>query len=196
MIFDGRAATRFQGADDTTIRIEAESSSSMLSTVLRVDTARYRCLSWRWIVDAATLGGTDLGKRGGDDRHLIVSLGFAFDAASAGLATRMRHALARQRAGRDVPGHVLFYVWGGDHPRGTWIRSPYLDGVGFIQVVEPAPGPRARWVEASVDFVADFETRFSRPAPEVIEVAVGGDTDDTRTRSVGRIADLAFKERC
>lgn len=196
MLFPGRAATRFEGTDQKTIRVEADGSSSMLSTALRVDTTRYRCLSWRWSVDAATLGGTDLGKRGGDDRHLIVSLGFAFDPDSAGIAERVRHALARQRAGRDVPGRVLLYVWGGDHPRGAWIRSPYLEGAGFIRVLEPAPGPRQQWLEVTVDFVTDFEARFSRPAPEVVELAIGGDTDDTRTRSVGRIAELGFKERC
>jgi hypothetical protein len=196
LLFQGREATLFQSAGERTIRIEAQGSSSMLSAPLRVDTSRYRCLSWRWSVDETTLGPTDLGKRGGDDRHLIVSLGFAFEPDKAGIGERMRHALARQHAGRDVPGRVLFYVWGGDHPRGAWIKSPYMDGAGFIRVVEPAPGPRARWLEVTVDYVADFEARFARPAPEIVELAIGGDTDDTRTRSIGRIADLAIKERC
>jgi hypothetical protein len=48
----------------------------------------------------------------------------------------------------------------------------------------------------SVDFVADYERRFARPAPPVIEVAIGADSDDTGTRTQGRIADLVFKPRC
>lgn len=194
--FRGRQPTRFASDGPATIRVEAVASSSMLWRPLRIDPVQHRCLVWRWIVDESTLDGTDLGRRGGDDRHLIVSLGFAYDPERAGLGERMRYAMARQQAGREIPARVLFYVWGGRHPRGTWIASPYMDGAGFIRVIEPAPGPRQRWTEVVVDFVTDFEARFGTPVPPVVEVAVGGDTDDTGARTVGRIANIAFRDRC
>lgn len=196
IVFRGREPTRFEAEGAATIRIDATASSSMLSTSIQADPARHRCLSWRWIVDESSLPATDLARRGGDDRHLIVSIGFAHDPERAGVAERMRYAMARQQAGREIPARVLLYVWGGAHPRGSWIRSPYMDGAGYLHVVEPAPGPRGRWVEAAVDFVADFEARFAAPAPPVVEIAVGADTDDTGTRTRGRIADLALKPRC
>lgn len=196
MVFRGRQATRFESAGAATIRVDGSGSSSMLSTPLRIDPAEYRCLTWRWIVDESTLPPTDLGKRGGDDRHLIVSLGFAYDPARASLGERMRYTLARQQAGREIPARVLFYVWGGAHPRDAWLASPYMDGAGFIKVVEPAPGPRARWVDVAVDFAADFEARFGMAPPPVVELALGGDTDDTGTRTQGRIADIRVKPRC
>lgn len=194
--FRGRSPTRFEPYGAHGLRIVTDSSSSMLSIGVRIDPATHRCLSWRWRVDDATIPATDLDKRGGDDRNLIVSLGFAFDPDSATLGERMRHGLARQRAGRVIPGHILFYVWGGTHPRGAWISSPYMEGAGAIRVVEPSPGDHGVWREVSVDFAADFRARFDRPAPLVIELAVGGDSDDTTSRSSGRIADLSFKPQC
>lgn len=194
--FRGRSPTRFEPDGAHGLRVVTDSSSSMLSIGVRIDPATHRCLSWRWRVDDATIPATDLGQRGGDDRDLIVSLGFAYDPDSATLGERMRHGLARQRAGRVIPGHVLFYVWGGSHPRGAWISSPYMDGAGAIRVVEPSPGERGTWREVSVDFAADFRARFNRTVPVVIELAVGGDSDDTRSRSSGRIADLSFKPQC
>lgn len=196
MEFRGRQPTRFAVDGPAGIRVEATSASSMLWRPLRIEPAQHRCLVWKWIVDESTLEGTDLGKRGGDDRHLIVSLGFAYDSQRAGLGERVRYAMARQQAGREIPARVLFYVWGGTHARGAWIASPYMDGAGFIRIVEPAPGPRGRWLDVAVDFVADFEARFGMPPPPVVEIAIGGDTDDTGTRTVGRIADIAVRARC
>ncbi len=91
---------------------------------------------------------------------------------------------------------MLFYVWGGTHARDAWISSPYMEGAGAIRVIEPSPGPLGRWQDVVIDFAADFRARFDRPVPPVIEVAVGADSDDTRSRSSGRITDLAFKPRC
>lgn len=196
LVFSGRAPTLFRALDAATVAIEASGTSSMLTRQLRVETSSFRCLSWRWMVDESTLPATDLARRGGDDRNLIVSLGFAADPAESGLAERLRQALARQHAGRDVPGRALLYVWGGAHPRDGWVESPYMHGAGQIRVVEPSPGPRGRWQQVSIDFVADFEARFRRRAPPVVELAIGADADDTGTRTLGRIADLTFKERC
>lgn len=196
LLFPGRAATQFLGLDPRTVGIEAVGSSSMLTRSVDAATAGHRCLAWRWMVEEATLPATDLARRGGDDRHLVVSLGFAASPADEGIATRLKRAVARQYTGREVPGSALLYVWGGAHPRGAWVESPYMPGAGQIRIVEPSPGPRGRWLEVSVDFVADYEARFARPAPPIVEVAIGADSDDTGTRTLGRIADMVFKPRC
>lgn len=196
LLFPGREPTQFLGLDAAAVRIQSDGSSSMLTRSIDGAHAGHRCLAWRWMVEDSTLPATDLGRRGGDDRHLIVSLGFAASPADEGMAARLRRALARQQTGREVPGSALLYVWGGAHPRDGWVESPYMPGAGHIRIVEPAPGPRGRWLEVSVDFVADYERRFARPAPPVVEVAIGADSDDTGTRTQGRIADLVFKPRC
>jgi hypothetical protein len=196
LLFAGRAPTQFEGVDTATVRVQAIGSSSMLTRSVDGGAAGFRCLAWRWMVEDSTLPATDLARRGGDDRHLLVSLGFAPVPADEGIAARLRRAIARQQAGREVPGSALLYVWGGAHPRDGWIDSPYMAGAGQIRVVEPAPGPRGQWVEVSVDFVADYEARFARPVPPVVELAIGADSDDTGTRTSGRIADLVFKTRC
>ncbi|MBL8700914.1 MAG: DUF3047 domain-containing protein [Alphaproteobacteria bacterium] len=196
ILFRGRKPTRFESAGGATISVDAEASSSMLSTPLGFDPSAFRCVAWRWIVDESTLPATDLSRRGGDDRHLIVSIGFAFEPDRASLSERMRYALARQQAGRDIPARVLFYVWGGAHPRDSWLASPYMDGAGFIRVVEPAPGPHGRWIDVAVDVAADYEARFAAPPPPVVEIAIGSDSDDTNARTRGRIGDLAIKPRC
>jgi hypothetical protein len=196
LLFAGRAPTQFEGIDAATVRVQAVGSSSMLTRSVDGGAAGFRCLAWRWMVEESTLPATDLGRRGGDDRHLLVSLGFAPVPQDESIAARLRRAIARQQAGQEVPGSALLYVWGGAHPRDGWVESPYMPGAGQIRVVEPSPGPRGRWVEVSVDFAADYEARFARPAPPVVELAIGADSDDTGTRTLGRIADLVFKTRC
>ncbi len=194
--FRGRTPTRFEADGAQGLRLVAEASSSMLSISVRIDPSTHRCLSWRWRVDDATIPATDLGKRGGDDRNLIVSLGFAYDPETASLGERMRHGLASQQSGRIIPARVLFYVWGGLHVRDTWIDSPYMDGAGAIRIIVPSPGQHGQWQEVSVDFAADFRARFDRPIPLVVELAVGADSDDTTSRSTGRIANLTFTPTC
>ena len=194
--FRERAPVRFEPAEPGAIALTAQAAASMLAYTLRVDPAAMGCLTWRWRLDASTIPPTDLARRGGDDRNLIVAVGFAHDPARRSLGQRLRYDLARLRAGRDIPGRVIFYVWGGAHPAGTWLESPYMEGAGLIRVVEPAPGPLGVWREVRVDVAADYAARFGEPAPPVVELAIGADSDDTASLSAGRIADLAFRPGC
>jgi hypothetical protein len=194
--FRERAPVAFVPAEDGAILVRADAAASMLAVRLRVDPARLRCLSWRWRLDDSTLPATDLARRGGDDRNLIVAVGFAHDAARRSLGQRLRHDLARLRAGREIPGRVIFYVWGGAHAAGSWLDSPYMDGAGVIRVIEPTPGPLGTWRMVRVDVAADYEARFGEPPPEMVELAIGADSDDTVSRTSGRIADLAFRAAC
>ena len=190
--FRDRAPVRFEAAEAGAIALTAEAAASMLAIALRVDPAATGCLAWRWRLDASTMPATDLGRRGGDDRNLIVAVGFAHDPARRSLGQRLRYDLARLRAGREIPGRVIFYVWGGAHAAGTWLDSPYMEGAGLIRVVEPAPGPLGVWREVRVDIAADYAARFGEAPPPVIELAIGADSDDTASFSAGRIAGLAF----
>lgn len=194
--FSGRAPVVFAPAGDDAIALAADGAASMLARRVEVDPSATPCLSWRWIVDAGGVPPTDLGRRGGDDRNLIVAIGFAHEPARRGLGERLRHEAARLRAGRDIPGRVIFYVWGGAHPAGTWLESPWFEGVAMIRVVEPSPGPVGAWREARADVAADYRARFGEEPPRVVEVAIGADSDDTASRAAGRIAGLAFRRAC
>jgi hypothetical protein len=194
--FRERAPVAFTAAAEGAIVVRAEAAASMLAVRVRVDPATRPCLSWRWRLDETTLPATDLARRGGDDRNLIVAVGFAHDPARRSLGQRLRHDLARLRAGREIPGRVIFYVWGGAHAAGSWLDSPYMEGAGVIRVVEPAPGPLGTWRAVRVDVAADYQARFGEPPPEMVELAIGADSDDTASRTSGRIADLAFRPAC
>jgi hypothetical protein len=197
VLFRDRAPVAFTPAgEDDGIAIRAEAAASMLAVRLRVDPAARACLSWRWRLDETTMPPTDLGRRGGDDRNLIVAVGFAHDPARRSLGQRLRYDLARLRAGREIPGRVIFYVWGGAHAVGSWMESPYMDGAGLIRVVEPALGPVGAWRSVQVDVAADYRARFGEAPPAVVELAIGADSDDTASRTSGRIADLAFRPGC
>jgi hypothetical protein len=47
-----------------------------------------------------------------------------------------------------------------------------------------------------VDVAADYRARFGEAPPAVVELAIGADSDDTASRTSGRIADLAFRPGC
>jgi hypothetical protein len=76
--------------------------------------------------------------------------------------------------------------------------APGLDQAGWQEVPfrERAPGPLGTWRAVRVDVAADYQARFGEPPPEMVELAIGADSDDTASRTSGRIADLAFRPAC
>jgi hypothetical protein len=196
MPFRNKTAVEFEADGAHAVRIVADNAASMLTTVLRFEITRFRCLAWRWRVDESTIPPTNLARRGEDDRNLIVSVGFAYVPEQLSLMERLRYGVAKLNAGREIPARVLLYVWGGRHAKDTMIESPYMEGAGFIKVLQPSPGPIGAWQDAEIDLVADYEQAFAAAPSDIVEIAIGANSDDTQMRSAGRIADLTLKPRC
>jgi hypothetical protein len=175
------------------IRIQAQGQASFIARPLRGEAG---CLAWRWRVDAGP-PATDLTRRGGDDRAIAISVGFAGFAPQASLVMRAQHAMAQaSAAGMNLPRSALTYVWGGTGREGAgrpngFFPSPWTGGLSQIRVLRPAEAPRGQWVEELVDLRADWRAAFAgEQVPPMIELAISTDTDDSGARVDAQVENI------
>jgi hypothetical protein len=107
---------------------------------------------------------------------------------------RTKHALAQVVAGdHRLPRSMLVYVWGGTGHETRPFSSPYMHGLGEVYVLRPADAEKGRWFEEKVEVARDWRAAFrGRAVPPVLELVVGTDVDDTRSRLDARIEGLRF----
>ena len=162
------------------------------SSTARWSTEPKRRLLFKWRVDRA-VPPTDLSRASGDDRSLAVHLVFPLDQAKLSFWDRMEHELTRLIA-PPMAGRVLTYVWGGSHPEGTVVANPYMSDMrGKIIVLRSRDDAVGRWFREDIDFVADFEKVFGYRPPAPAFLAISADSDDTGSRTVGAVAEIAFE---
>lgn len=140
--------------------------------------------AWRWQVDEG-VPGTDLRRKGGDDRNLAMYFVFVPQDKAQGLKGKSVRRLLSEDSAR-----VLVYVWGGDHRRGSVLDSPYLGARGKTVVLRGA-GTGAHG--ENVDLAADFSRAFGGQLGALVGLAVSGDSDDTGTRIRASISAMTLR---
>lgn len=143
------------------------------------DTAR-----WSWAVSEG-VPGTDLRKRGGDDRN--ISLYFVLLPKAE--AERLKGVNPR-RLLRNKQARVLVYVWGGAHNRGAVIDSPYLGARGKTIVLRPSGNGSAN---EKVDWGQDAARAFGAGDYALVGLALSGDSDDTDSRIRAQVSNLRIE---
>lgn len=170
------SGTAFGNAPASGIRVRGQAAGGFVRRAL---SGAAQCLSWRWRVDAGP-PATALNRRGGDDRALAISVGFAGWPTHASLWQRAQYGFAQAAAGdHTLPRSVLIYTWGGTGQEPRPFPSPYLAGLGQVRVMQPAAAPRGRWIEQRVDLAADWRATFGGDPPSLLELSISADTDDT-----------------
>ena len=139
--------------------------------------------AWSWAV-AEGVPPTDLTLKGGDDRNLALYFVFLPEAE----AQRLRGGNIRRLLRNDA-ARVLVYVWGGAHPRGAVLDSPYLDERGKTIVLRGAGSGQA---SEDVDIAADYARIFGGQAA-LVGLALSGDSDDTDTNIRAQVSGLALR---
>ena len=137
--------------------------------------------SWNWSV-AQSVPATDLTKKGGDDRNLAIYFVFLPESVAR---TARNDGL---RALLDNPdARVLVYVWGGNHPQGRILPSPYLGPRGRTVAQRPAGTGQT---SETVNLARDYQTAFGAAPEALVGLAVSADSDDTDSRVSAQISDL------
>lgn len=190
--FDGKPANRYRVTAEGAIEVASAGSVSLLYHDVAPELARTPCLAWRWRVDT-TMPPTDIARKGGDDRPVAVYVTFPYDPDEASLAERMQRALIELMQGRDAPGRVLVYMWGGRNSRGSVVASPYLGSFGALVVLRPGDAPLGQWFAEEVDIAKDYARVFKKPARRPDQLAIGADSDDTGLESLAQVAELRFQ---
>lgn len=192
LAFSGAPPARFTGLADGTLMVETDAGVSLLYRALAAGDGG-PCLAWSWRVDRSTVPATDLARKGGDDRPLMILVGFPDTAAGASLSARIGRLL---HGGALPEGRVLAYVWGGREAGGRPFALPHMPVPSHARILRPADAPTRTWFAERIDLDADHRAAFGAPAPAPRYVAVAADSDDTATRSLARVAGLAFGADC
>lgn len=144
-----------------------------------------RTAGWYWAV-TESVSPTDLNRRGGDDRNISVYFVFMDHAAAA----RLSPQASPQRLLSSRSARTLIYVWGGNHPQGAVLASPYLRGRGFTIALRPAGTGEGR---SEVDLARNHARAFGTPAEVLVGLAVSADSDDTNSRLRASLSHLTLR---
>jgi len=166
------------------VGVTSDGTVSMLWTQMPPSDGATRSASWSWSVTQSVVP-TALNQRGGDDRNL--SLYFVFmppEIAEANRSAGIRKLLSIEET------RVLMYVWGGNHPRGSVVGSPYLGERGRTIALRPAgTGSHTE----RVDLAADFARAFGGEVTELVGMALSSDSDDTDGVVRAQLSDLVLR---
>lgn len=191
MLFNDRSANRFTANESGGIDVASEGSASLLRMPVSIDIKTRPILNWRWCLTEAA-PATPLSIKGADDRSLAIYIAFPFVPEEATTFERIARKIVEARAGKDAPGRVLMYVWGGEQARGTVVASPYLGTSGKMTILRPAKTPSHQWFQESINIADDYQKFFGTPPPNPLYIAISADTDDTKSTSRGVVLDLKF----
>ena len=188
--FPFHRSNRFTEPEPGVVAVDGARASSILYTPVSIDLAVTPVLAWNWRVEAGP-PATDLSRRGDDDRALAVIVGFPYDPARATAREARQQRTARLFLGSGAPGRSLYYVWGGDRPRGAVVTSPYNDAHRF-RTLRTAAEHGTAWRPERVDVAADYRRAFGEAAPRAVQLAISSDGDDSRVAVRAAVAGLAW----
>lgn len=190
-LFDGLQANRFTARDDGGIGVISQGGVSLLKMPVSIDIDTLPALQWRWCVTEAA-PATSLSIKGADDRSLAIYVAFPFIAEEASAFERIERKIVEATVGKDAPGRILMYVWGGEENRGTLIESPHLGNSGMMKVLRPAESPKNQWFQETINIADDYQAFFGTYPPNPSFIAISADTDDTNSASRGIVTDIEF----
>jgi hypothetical protein len=193
--FAGERANQFSGHEDGIIEVVSTDSISALYLPISVDLAETPCLAWSWRVDEA-MPANDLRHRDTDDRPISIFVAFPFNAERASFWERLVRVFVELARGRDAPGRVISYSWGGIGRQGEIQPSPYLQSAGGIVLLRPGDASNAVWFDEQVNIAADYVRIFEDPADHPMHVALLADSDSTNSRAHVFVRDIRFTDDC
>ncbi len=155
-------------------------------------------LAWRWQVGQFP-GGSDLTRKAGDDTAARVCVLFDVPLARLSLAEQLKVRLGRALFDPALPAAAVCYVWDVQLPAGTWLPNAYTARVQMLVLRSAASGDGSNaWRSESRDLAADFARAFPQEArdgwrPALAAVGVAADGDNTGSRALAFIGDLALQ---
>ena len=175
------------------LRIEANESYGNLVHPLEYSGAGAH-LGWQWRADQL-VDKADLRTRSGDDTALKVCVFFDLPMDNIPFGDRQLLRFARSKSSDPVPGATVCYVWDAHLPAGTMLDNAFTRRVRYV-VVRSGSGQLRQWLAERRDVAADFVKLFgaeSERMPPIVAVAVGADSDNTHSHSLGYVSGLVLE---
>lgn len=151
-------------------------------------------LAWQWRIEEP-IEASDLHTKAGDDTALKVCVFFDLAIDRIPFGERQLLRFARSKTTEPVPAATVCYVWDAKLAAGTSLDNAFTRRMRYI-VVRSGPQKLNQWVGERRDITADFTKLFgaeSDGVPPIIGIAVGADSDNTKTHSVGYVTGLTLE---
>ena len=175
------------------LRVEAEESYGNVVHPLRF-TGPSATLSWQWRVDEP-IAAADLRTKQGDDTAIKVCVFFDMPLDLVPFLERQLLKIAQSKTSDPLPAATVCYVWDTNLPIGTELDNAFTRRMRYI-VLESGPGKLRQWKSEKRNVMADFTKMFgaeSAKVPPIMGIAIGADADNTKTRSVGYVANIVLE---
>ena len=183
IVFDKKAPNSYRAPAGAlppgeAIEVVSESTVSVAYLDVDIDIEATPILEWEWLSRDPD-PDTDTTRKGGDDRTLTIYIAFPWQSEHASFGEQLQRPLVEVFRGKDTPGRVLSYIWGGGAPVGADFENPYAGKYGRMIILKgPGTGLDA-WHPERVDVRGDFTRVFGFEPADPSYIGVGTDTDDT-----------------
>ena len=151
-------------------------------------------LAWQWRIEEP-IAAADLRTKGGDDTALKVCVFFDLSLERIPFGERQLVRFARSKSEEPVPAATVCYVWDAKLAAGTTLDNAFTKRMRYI-VVRSGNQRLNQWVAERRDIGADFLKVFgneSDTVPPVIGIAIGADSDNTKSHSIGYVTGIALQ---
>lgn len=175
------------------LRIAADASYGNLVHPMPAGSTGRR-LAWRWRLDQPN-DQADLRTKAGDDSAVKLCLLFDLPLTAVPFVERQLLRLARSRTAEPLPAATVCYVWDRQLPAGTVLDNAYSRRVRYL-VLRGPDSPLRQWAAEQRDVQADFLRLFgdeTQVVPPLMAVAVAGDADNTKGRSLAWVDALTLQ---
>jgi len=156
------------------LHLVSNGDSSTINKDIKIDCKDHPVLQWRWKLVELPKGG-DARKKATDDQALQIYVTFP-------------------RFPNAVRSRVIGYIWDTTAPAGTIVKSQKTALVTYV-VMRSGDADIGKWVTETRNVCQDYKKIYGEEPEEKVEaLSIGIDSDDTRSRAEGYVAEILFRK--
>ena len=175
------------------VRIEAQESYGNIVHPMKFSGPK-ATLSWQWKIETP-IPAPDLRTRQGDDTSVKVCVFFDMPLDLVPFIERQLQKIAQSKTTDPLPNATVCYVWDPTLAAGTELDNAFTRRMRYI-VLESGVDKVGKWMPEKRNVIADFSKLFGEESPKVppiMGIAIGADADNTKSRSVAYVANIALE---
>ena len=156
------------------LHLVSNGDSSTINKDIKIDCKDHPVLQWRWKLVELPKGG-DARKKATDDQALQLYVTFP-------------------RFPNAVRSRVIGYIWDTTAPAGTIVKSQKTALVTYV-VMRSGDADIGKWITETRNVCQDYKKIYGEEPEEKVEaLSIGIDSDDTRSRAEGYVAEILFRK--